>query len=278
MTSGINTGRNLEGRVALVTGAGRGLGREFARSLAAEGARVGLAARTAAQVQETQGLIERAGGTALARAADVTDRVGMERVVADVEAELGPIDILVNNAAVLTPLGRDWEVDPDEWWRTIEINVRGAFLCTHAVLPGMIARRSGHIVNISSIAAVSSEASFMTAYSASKAALSQMTYLLAREVREFGITAFALAPGGPTSMIEILATSDRVPRELGDFFREYLVEGEMQPSIDMLLFLVSGRADRLTGRHISHRDSIADLLDRADDIEQRDLYALRLRL
>src|SRR4051794_8095960 len=106
--------KNLAGQVALITGGGRGLGRAFAQALTAAGTKVAITARTESQLNETIALIEGAGGTAIAFTVDVTDRPAMEQVVAEVEGRLGPIDILVNNAAVLTPLGHDWEVDPDE--------------------------------------------------------------------------------------------------------------------------------------------------------------------
>lgn len=275
--------QKIVGQVALITGGGRGLGRAFAQGLAASGVKVAITARTASQLHETVALIEEAGGTVLAFTADVTDRPAMERVVEEVEAQLGPVDILVNNAAVLTPLGHDWEVDPDEWWRTLEINLRGPFLCTQMILPRMMTRHKGRIVNISSGAAhgfAPTVFPYGTAYCTSKAALARMTELLATAVKEYGISIFALAPSGPTAMVEILATSPRVPAQVNELFREALVgtAGQTQTSVRMLLFLVSGQADSLTGRHISYTDAIDDLLQRTEEILRDDLYTLRLRL
>jgi NAD(P)-dependent dehydrogenase (short-subunit alcohol dehydrogenase family) len=269
-------------QVAIVTGGGRGLGRAFAQALAKVGCLVAITARTEAELNETERLIGESGGTALSFIADVTDRPAMEQVVAKVEHQLGTIDILVNNAAVLTPLGHDWEVDAEEWWRTMEINVRGPFLCTQIVLPRMMARRKGRIINVTSGAAYGSAPNLFpygTAYCTSKTALSRMTNLLAEAVKEHGITVFALAPGGPSAMIEILATSPNVPEEVNALFRNALVEAshETRESVQMLLFLLSGRADKLTGRHISHTDSIDDLLRRTDEILRDDLYTLGLR-
>ncbi|MBI3943182.1 MAG: SDR family NAD(P)-dependent oxidoreductase [Chloroflexi bacterium] len=143
----------LNGQVAIVTGGGRGLGQAFAQALAAAGVKVAITARTGAQLDETVRLIEHAGGVVMAFTTDVTDRPAMKQVLATVEQQFGPLDILVNNAAVITPLGYDWEIDPDEWWRTLEINLRGPFECTHMVLPGMMARRKGRIINVTSGAA-----------------------------------------------------------------------------------------------------------------------------
>ena len=118
-----------------------------------------------------------------------------------------------------------------------------------------------------------------TAYCTSKAALSQWTNLLAAAVQEYGISVFALAPAGPTAMVKTVATSPKVPQEVNAHFRAALEEGDsgIQDSVRLLMALVSGQADRLTGRHLSHDDSIDDLLRRTDDIVQRDLYTLRLR-
>lgn len=269
----------LSGQVALITGAGRGLGRAFAQALAAAGVKVAVTARTEPELAETHALITAAGGISRAFPADVTDRHTMEQVVVAVVEQFGPVDILVNNAAVLTPLGFDWTVDPDEWWRTMEINVRGAYLCTHLVLPSMIERRSGRIINVTSGAAHQVHP-YGTAYCTSKAALSQWTNLLAAGVQEYGICAFALAPGGPTAMIEILATSPNVPKEVNAAFQSALVGSEymIDNSVRTLLFLVSGQADRLSGRQIAHEDSIDDLIRRTDEIVQNDLYTPRLRV
>ncbi|MCA1553936.1 MAG: SDR family oxidoreductase, partial [Chloroflexi bacterium] len=222
--------------------------------------------------------ISERGGMALAFTADVTDQTAMERVVAEVEQQLGPVTVLVNNAAVLTPLGNDWEVDMDEWWRTMEINVRGAFICTRAVLPRMMSRRQGRIVNVSSIAAHTVHP-YGTAYSASKAALTNWTNLLAATVKAHGINVFALSPSGVTEMIETLTTSPNVPASERARFRKYKEEehNDIETSARMLLFLVSGEADGLTGRHIPFHASPAELVQRMDEIVREDLYALRLR-
>ena len=144
---------DLAGQVALVTGGGRGLGRAFALGLAKAGASVAVTARTAVPLAETVEIIERAGGRALAIPGDVAESGAAAHVVSTAESRLGPLDILVNNAGVMGPVGYDWNVDPEDWWRTFEVNMRGPFLCARAVLPGMLARRRGRLVNISSGAA-----------------------------------------------------------------------------------------------------------------------------
>jgi NAD(P)-dependent dehydrogenase (short-subunit alcohol dehydrogenase family) len=136
---------DLTGQVALVTGGGRGLGRAFVLALAAAGAKVAVMARTAAQLAETVQLIERAGGCALASAGGVSVPDAVAHVVTTTEQQLGSVDILVNNAGWHVPesLGYNWEVEPEGWWHTFEINLQGPFLCARAVLPGMIQSKRG---------------------------------------------------------------------------------------------------------------------------------------
>ena len=277
-TQTISQTYNLSNQVAIVTGGGRGLGRAFARGLASTGAKVVLISRSEDELQTTVQLIESEGGTAIYYLADVTDESVLKTIVADVELRFSTIDILINNAAVLTPLGYDWEVNADEWWRTIEINLRGPFLCTQAVLPGMMRRKKGKIVNITSITAHTVHP-YGTAYCASKAALSHMTHLLAVSAKEYGIGVFALSPGGPSAMVEKLAASPVIPEPMRENSRKTLQDGGgLQKSVEMLLFLLSGQADVITGRHISWWDNAAELLQRSEDIVQNDLFTLGLRV
>jgi NAD(P)-dependent dehydrogenase (short-subunit alcohol dehydrogenase family) len=273
---------DLTGQVALVTGGGRGLGRAFALALAAAGAQVAVTARTAAQLAETVQLIERAGGCALAIPGDVSVPDAVAHVVTTTEQQLGPVDVLVNNAGWHVPksLGYDWEVDPEGWWHTFEINVRGPFLCARAVLPGMIQRQRGRIVNISSHAAFTPRP-LLDALCTSKAALTQWTRCLAMGTQAHGIAVFAFAPGlVRTFGSEYLVTSPEVPKELADIFHGRFSREEDTPierAVQMLLFLVSGRADALSGRFILVQDQEEDLVRRAEEIQREDLHILTLR-
>ena len=270
---------DLSGQVALVTGGGRGIGRALAVGVAEAGAAVAVIARTEEQLVETARLIEAGGGKAIALPGDVSDRTTVERLVAAVEERLGPIDLLVNNAGTAGVPCLDWEIDPDRWWRTIEINVRGPYLCSRTVLPGMIERRRGRIVNISSSSAELPDP-FLAAYGASKAALTHMTHSLAVATRKYGISVFAYGPGlVRTAMTDHLEHSPEVPKEVRDMFKAVFEAGVDIPperSAQGLLFLASGRADVLTGRYLDVRWGLPDLVKRADEIERDNLYALRI--
>jgi len=133
---------SLKDQVAVVTGGGRGIGRAIALALAAAGARVAVIARSQNELAETAALIQQAG-QAQPFVADVSVPESVRGAMQAVERALGPVDLLVNNAAAIKPFGPFWENDLDEWWRTMEVNVRGPLLCSHCVLPGMVARRRG---------------------------------------------------------------------------------------------------------------------------------------
>jgi len=270
---------DLTGQVALVTGGGRGLGRAFAIALAKAGARIAVTARTAEPLAQTVAMVERAGGRALAIPGDVSAPDAVAHVVRTAESQLGMVDILVNNAGAVGPLGYDWEVDLEDWWRTFEVNVRGPFLYARAVLPGMVKRQRGRIVNISTGAGFG-RLPQMDAYCATKAALTQWTKCLAADIQAHGVTVFAFHPGMVrTSMLDSLTSPD-VPNAVQAYFSSLLSQGRDVPierSAQMLLFLVSGRADALSGRFIRAQDNEEELVRRAEEIRRDDLHVVTLR-
>ena len=270
---------DLTGQVALVTGGGRGLGRAFAIALAKAGARVAVTARTAEPLAQTVAMVGRAGGRALAIPGDVSAPDAVAHVVRTAESQLGMVDILVNNAGAVGPLGYDWEVDLEDWWRTLEVNVRGPFLYARAVLPGMVKRQRGRIVNISTGAGFG-RLPQMDAYCATKAALTQWTKCLAADIQAHGVTVFAFHPGMVrTSMLDSLTSPD-VPNAVQAYFSSLLSQGRDVPierSAQMLLFLVSGRADALSGRFIRAQDNEEELVRRVEEIRRDDLHVVTLR-
>ena len=184
----------LKGQVAVVTGGGRGLGRAVAEELAARGASVVVASRNAPELDEVVKTIRKAGGHALAQTADVADERQVEELVLATERWVGPASILVNNAGIIEPLAPLARSDPALWLRNISINIGGTYMPTRAVLPGMIERGSGRIINVSSTAATRPGRGW-TAYSAAKAGVVQMTRSLALEIEGTGVTAVAYNPG-----------------------------------------------------------------------------------
>ncbi|MET0619377.1 MAG: SDR family NAD(P)-dependent oxidoreductase [Thermoanaerobaculia bacterium] len=183
----------FENRTVLVTGAGRGIGKSIALRFAEEGARVALVARTRTEVEGTGLRIASAGGRALAITADVSVRGSAEESVALTESELGPIDILVNNAGIF--IWRPFlKLAPEDWDRVIATNLTGAADFCRAVLPGMVERRRGRIVNVASIHGMRGDAN-VAAQAAAKFGLIGLTQSLAREFRQHNIAINAVSPG-----------------------------------------------------------------------------------
>ena len=189
--------QQLVGRVGVVTGAGRGIGREIARSLAAEGMSLLLLARTGAQVRDlAEELSDAHGGKMLPAAVDVTDPAAVDRVVLHAEQHLGTVDLLVNNAAIIESCEVPfWEGDPEEMWRVVETNLRGPILMTRALLPPMVQRGHGHVVNIASRARAATATGTYTGYAVSKRALSVLTQSLAGPLAGTGVVVLDVLPG-----------------------------------------------------------------------------------
>jgi 3-oxoacyl-[acyl-carrier protein] reductase len=243
------------GGVAFVTGGGRGIGADIARALAGDGWQVIVAARSG---DEIEGVAREIGGRAIRL--DVTDREAVERAVSDA----GYVELLVANAGIGNQGGATWEVEPEDWWRVVEVNVLGVHLCCRAVIPGMLERGHGRIVITGSGAAYLPGASH-TAYPASKAAVCRYGETLANELRG-RIPVFVISPGLVKTAMTGDAFSDDAPWTPPDLAPE------------LVRVLASGRADALAGRYIhAEHDDIEDLIARADEIERQDLNAIRLQ-
>jgi NAD(P)-dependent dehydrogenase (short-subunit alcohol dehydrogenase family) len=203
----------LTGRVGVVSGAGRGIGRAIAGALAAEGMSLALLARTGTEVRSlAEELTEQHGVPVLPAAVDVSDPAAVERVVMHVEQQLGTVDLLVNNAGVIereqVPF---WEADPEEVWRVLENNLRGPLLLTRALLPPMVQRGHGHVVNVTSRGRAATRTGTYTGYLLSKRALSVLTESLAQPLAGTGVVVVDLLPGlVRTAMTESMPVWDDV--------------------------------------------------------------------
>jgi 3-oxoacyl-[acyl-carrier protein] reductase len=183
----------LKNKTAVITGAGKGIGRAIAEVLAKEGVNLGLIARTAADLEQLQASLGDTYGVKVVSAvADVSDRTQAEAAVASLEMELGAIDVLINNAGTAT-FGTVLDMDPEEWERIVRVNLMGTYYVTRAALPSMVAQSSGTIINISSTAGERGAAT-TSAYSASKFAVLGFTESLLQEVRKSNIRVTALTP------------------------------------------------------------------------------------
>jgi NAD(P)-dependent dehydrogenase (short-subunit alcohol dehydrogenase family) len=255
----------LPDQVALVTGGGRGIGANVARELADAGMRVAVAARTSEQVEL---VAQEIGGLALS--VDVSEEPSVARMVGETERELGPIDLLVNNAGVANPSDAPpiWEERPEDWWRVFEVNLLGAYLCCRAAVGAMVKRGYGRIVNVGSgggYLPVAQRNLGGTAYGPSKAALHRFGELLAAQLGQYGVSVFTISPG---------LVRSAMTKELGD--DAPWTPPELAPRL--IRVLASGRADRLSGRYIhAEHDDIEDLAARADAIIENDSNSIRLR-
>jgi NAD(P)-dependent dehydrogenase (short-subunit alcohol dehydrogenase family) len=251
----------------------------MALELAKAGAAVAVVARSEDQLTETVALIEGAGGCAIALPADVTDQQAVERAIAETECQLGSVDLLVNNAGGGGQVGPLWEVEPDDWWRCVEVNLRGPFLCVRAVLPGMIARRRGRIIITSSLAGVGPWP-YMSAYAISKAAVTRLSENMAAEVEAYGVSVFAVHPGPVRTASWASLLSDEAKKYMPDMFEYASQEGSGVPperAAELVLALASGQADGLSGCFISVDDDLEAMVRRAEQIRREGLHTLRLR-
>ena len=260
----------LDGQIAWVTGGGRGIGRAASLALAEQGAAVAVVSRRQTEIDQVAEEIRSQGGRSVAALLDVSNWDMVDWAAKQIEHTLGPIDILVNNAGLLEPLGRLWETEPGAWARVIDVNLTGAHFCMRAVLPGMIQRGRGVIVNISSGAATF-PAPGWSAYAASKAGLDHLTRSLAVDLKGTPIRTYSLHPGITESkMQDILrsATPDQLPPERSQFFVDQKRAGKvLDPEVPAraIVWMASTLCDLENGAMIDLRSQpeYVEKIDRA---------------
>ena len=269
----------LDGQVAIITGAGRGIGREIALAYAREGARLVLSARTASELEETAHEARDIGAEALIVPTDVGDQAQVESMVRQTLEQYSTIDILVNNAGILGPVESLHESDVTEWIRSIQVNVIGTYLCCRAVLPTMIERGRGKIINLSGAGGTNAPKN-LSGYGASKAAVVRLSECLSLELADKNIQVNTLGPGAThTGMWEELR--DRA-RAIGDTERyeagKLITSGggaSIERSAELAVFLASKESGALNGRLIGINDDFSALPSRISDVMSSEAFTLR---
>src|SRR5665213_4015287 len=255
----------MAARLAVVTGASRGIGRALTERLTSAGQTVAAIARSATDLDHVA-----AATGAVPFTLDVSDPAAVKDVFARILAELGVPDLLVNNAAISGGSGLTWEVHEQDWWRVFEINVRGTYLCTRAVLPAMMARGSGRIINLSSGAAtfpvgLDNEGQLTSAYMASKAAMNRFTEAVAGECFSAGVRVFSISPG--------MVKTDMTAEVFSDIWDDEDTWTPVYTSIDVIIDRGSGMWYALSGRYFRAAiDDWRSLAARADEFLELDTH------
>ena len=269
--------KRLDGRIAFITGGGRGIGRAIAQAYAGEGARLALVSRTAAELEETAALVKaRFGAEVVTVVADVSDREQLERAVDQVLEHFGSIDVLVNNAGNIGPVGKVWDNDPNEWARTIAVHLMGVFYGCRLVLPSMLKQGRGRIVNMSGVGGPNT-----SAYDAAKTGIVNLTENLALELKDTPITVNAISPGSiHTRMWEETRDLSLAIGDHATYERGVLVTSGQGASIEraaeLAVFLGSDDCGALSGRLIrAFADPFEEFPERIEEIMASEAYLLR---
>ncbi len=271
----------LEGKTAIITGSGRGIGKAIAIEFGRRGANVVCCARRKGEVDETVREIEAAGGKGLSVQCDVTDRLQVDEMVAMAVEAFGTVDVLYNNAASFRALGAVWEVDPDDWWHDVTVNVLGPFLCARAVLPVMFERGSGVIINMYGGGATVPLAGG-SGYGSSKAALVRFTEAFAKELEREGkgVMCVAMGPGFVHTETTDLQRTSPLGVKWIPSSKEAIEAGECRPpedcarsSVDLLRVL----RPEMNGRIFDTGMDFDAVARGAAEMKEKDLRVMRMK-
>jgi len=270
----------LKDKVAVVTGASAGVGRELAREFARQGAKVVCAARRAEKLEETVSLIQNEGGTAIYVTADVTDRDQVNNLLDETINHFGQVDLLFNNAGRMTAIGPSWEVDIDAWWRDIQVDLLGTFICCRTFLPHMIAKNSGVIINMDGGGGTTGAFTGASAYGCAKVAIVRFTESLARELESIdsAVMAVCLNPGFVASElsksgVDTPYKAKWLPHVLDKLINNKGVPADMCAKTTIKLLKVM--APELNGRAFKNGTDYEKVARNLEKIKKEDLFVLK---
>ncbi|MBD0859788.1 SDR family oxidoreductase [Gordonia sp. zg691] len=262
----LSAATDLHGQVALVTGGSKGIGKAITLALAQAGAAVCVVSRGIDALDEVRNELERTGTRACTVAADVSDPDAVRAAIEEASTTLGPVDIVVNNAGVQTSIGDCSDVDVDRWWDDVNVNLRGPMLVMRTVLPSMIERGHGRVVNLASGAAAQ-PFPHVSAYAAAKAALIRVTETAAIETRDTGVSLFSISPGAVKTQLMDHTSEELARRQQFDSVLGSIEMSFIPPTFaaDLVLALAGGTADVLSGRYVSVHDDLPAYIREVSD-------------
>ena len=261
--------KSLASQVGIVTGASAGIGKAIALELSRRGMRLALVARGEQRLQTTLDEIRALGGEGITIPTDVSDFDQMSELVSRTESELGPVDLLVNNAGLLTSIGPLWESEPEDWKRDQEVNLFGLYHGCRAVLPGMVERGQGRIVNMTGGGA-SGPFPFLSSYASGKVAVVRLTENLMSELETVGspVKVFVTSPGFVrTAMTEQFEKTEAGRRWIGYMIERFKQGANVEPEMaaGLIAAIAEGRLDGYAGRYLRAPDD----LPRLDELERK---------